>query len=185
MVSLSHDPVGPGTTLGNFQSAILGISILALTPVSLADAWESFLADLTARRVSSSTIGKYKLLQRQLEAYSQSRGLACVVNFDLETLSRFRATWKDGPRTAAKKLERLRAFFRFAAERRWCETNPAALLRPPKVSLRPTMPVEHGDLVKILTACEKREVVGLELLLARAHPRVVILLSDANALMAE
>jgi integrase/recombinase XerD len=127
-------------------------------PVSLADAWESFLADLTARRVSPSTIGKYKLLQRQLEAYGQARGLACVVDFDLETLSRFRATWKDGPRTAAKKLERLRAFFRFTAERRWSETNPAALLRPPKITLRPTMPLEHGDLVKILTACEKREV---------------------------
>jgi len=126
--------------------------------VSLANAWEGFLADLTARQVSSSTIGKYKLLQRKLEAYGESRGLACVVDFDLETLSRFRATWKDGPRTAAKKLERLRAFFRFAAERRWCETNPAALLRPPKVTLRPTMPLEHGDLVKILTACEKREV---------------------------
>ena len=127
-------------------------------PVSLADAWESFLADLTARRVSPSTIGKYKLLQRQLEAYGQARGLAYVMDFDLETLSRFRATWKDGPRTAAKKLERLRAFFRFTAERRWSETNPAALLRPPKITLRPTMPLEHGDLVKILTACEKREV---------------------------
>lgn len=127
-------------------------------PVSLADAWESFLADLTARMVSPSTIGKYKLLQRQLEAYGQARGLAWVVDFDLETLSRFRATWKDGPRTAAKKLERLRAFFRFTAERRWSETNPAALLRPPRITLRPTMPLEHGDLVKILTACEKREV---------------------------
>lgn len=69
-------------------------------PVSIMDAWESFLADLAARRVSQSTIGKYKLLERQLEAYSQSRGLACVADFDLETLSRFRATWKDGPRTA-------------------------------------------------------------------------------------
>jgi integrase/recombinase XerD len=127
-------------------------------PVPLADSWKSFLADLTARMVSPSTIGKYKLLERQMEAYGQSRGLSCVVDFDLEVLSQFRTTWKDGPRTAAKKLERLRAFFRFAAERRWCETNPAALLRPPKITLRPTMPLEHGDLVKILTACEKREV---------------------------
>jgi len=127
-------------------------------PVSLADAWQSLLADLEARRVSSSTLGKYKLLQRQLTAYGESRGLTCVADFDLETLSRFRATWKDGPRTAAKKLERLRAFFRYAAERHWTETNPAALLRPPKVSLCPTMPLEHGEFVKILTACEKREL---------------------------
>ena len=126
-------------------------------PVSLADAWESFLADLEARKVSPSTLGKYKLLKRQLAAYAESRGLSRVADFDLDSLSRFRATWKDGPRTAAKKLERLRAFFRYGTERRWTETNPAALLRPPKVSLRPTMPLEHGEFVKILAECEKRE----------------------------
>ncbi len=94
------------------------------SPVTLADAWESFLADLEARKVSSSTIGKYKLLQLQFTAY----GLTHVTDFNLETLSRFRATWKDGPRTAGRKLERLRAFFRYATERHWTDTNPAALL---------------------------------------------------------
>jgi integrase/recombinase XerD len=127
-------------------------------PVSLADAWESFLSDLEARVVSFSTIGKYKLLKRQLTIYGEAHGLTRLLDFDLEVLSRFRATWKDGPRTAAKKLDRLRAFFRYATERRWTETNPAALLRPPKVSLRPTMPLEHTEFVKILTACEKRKV---------------------------
>ena len=127
-------------------------------PVSLADAWVSFLADLEARKVSSSTVGKYKLLKRKLTAYGESHGLTCVAEFDLEALSRFRATWNEGPRTAAKTLERLRAFFRYATERRWTETNLAALLRPPKVSPRPTMPLEHTEFVKILTACEKREV---------------------------
>lgn len=126
-------------------------------PVSLADGWDSFLSDLEARKVSFSTIGKYKLLKRQLTAYGEAHGLTHLTDFDLEALSRFRATWKEGPRTAAKKLERLRAFFRYATERRWTETNPAALLRPPKVPLRPTMPLERAEFVKILTACEKRE----------------------------
>jgi site-specific recombinase XerD len=91
---------------------------------SLANAWESFLADLEARMVSFSTIGKYKLLKRQLTAYGEAHGLARLADFDLEAVSRFRATWKDGPRTAVKKLERLHAFFRYAAERGWTETNP-------------------------------------------------------------
>jgi integrase/recombinase XerD len=163
-------------------------------PVSLADAWESMLADLEARQVSPSTLGKYKLLKRQLAAYAESRGLSHLADFDLETLSRFRATWKDGPRTAAKKLERLRAFFRYATERRWTETNPAALLRPPKVSLRPTMPLEHGELVKILAACEKREdeVQGHGYRNAQRLKTLVLLLrysgmriSDAVALSAD
>lgn len=127
-------------------------------PVLLANAWESFFSDLEARMVSFSTIGKYKLLKCQLTAYGEAHGLSVLTDFDLEALSRFRATLKDGPRTAAKKLERLRAFFRYATERRWTDTNPAALLRPPKVSLRPTMPLEHTEFVRILTACEKREL---------------------------
>jgi site-specific recombinase XerD len=124
-------------------------------PVSLADAWQSLLGDLEARRVSSSTIGKYKLLQRQLTAYGESRGLKHVADFDLETLGRFRATWEDGPRTAGKKLERLRAFFRYATERRWVESNPASLLKAPKVSIRPTMPLTRDEMLKILAACDE------------------------------
>ena len=81
----------------------------------LAAVWESLLADLEARRVSSSTIGKYKLLKRQMTAYGEARALSHLVDFNLDKLSSFRATWKDGPRTAAKKLERLKAFFRLPA----------------------------------------------------------------------
>jgi integrase len=127
-------------------------------PVSLAAVWESLFADLEARRVSSSTVGKYKLLKRQMTTYGEPRRLNHIVDFDLDNLSRFRATWKDGPRTAAKKLERLKAFFRFARERHWIDSNPAKPLRPPKVALCPTMPLAHDEMVKILTACEKREV---------------------------
>jgi site-specific recombinase XerD len=68
-----------------------------------------------------------------MESYGEERGLKLAVQFDLDVLSKFRATWKDGPRTAAKKLERLRAFFRFAHDRQWVEGNPAGLIKLPKV----------------------------------------------------
>jgi integrase/recombinase XerD len=89
-----------------------------------------------------------------MKAYGEERGLTLLAQFDLDVLSRFRATWKDGPRTAGKKLERLRAFFRFAHERQWVESNPATRIRLPKVSVRPTMPLTHEEMVKILTACD-------------------------------
>jgi len=122
--------------------------------VTLADAWTSLIADLEARKLSHQTVRKYKLLERQMKAYGEERGLKMLAQFDLDVLSKFRATWKDGPRTAGKKLERLRAFFHFAHDRQWVESNPAARIKLPKVSIRPTMPLTHDEMVKILTASD-------------------------------
>lgn len=129
------------------------------TAVSVADAWTSMIADLEARKLSHETIRKYKLLERQMRAYGDERGLTLLAQFDLDTLSRFRATWNDGPRTAGKKLERLRAFFRFAHDRQWIENNPATRIKLPKVSIRPTMPLTHQEMVKILAACDGLHVM--------------------------
>jgi hypothetical protein len=96
------------------------------------------LADLEARKLSHQTVRKYKLLQRQMKAYGEERRLTMLGQFDLDVLRKFRATWKDGPRTAGKKLERLRAFFRFAHDRQWVESNPATRIKQPKFSIRPT-----------------------------------------------
>jgi site-specific recombinase XerD len=126
--------------------------------VTLADAWTSLLADLEARKLSDQTIRKYKLLKRQMTDYGETRGLKMLAQFDLDVLSKFRATWKDSPRTAGKKLERLRAFFRFAHDRQWVESNPATRIKLPKVSMRPTMPLTHSEVVKILTACDGWQV---------------------------
>ncbi len=126
-----------------------------VAPATLADAWKSLLADLVARKLSDSTIRKYKLLENQMKAFAEGVGLHSLPEFDLYTLSKFRATWKDGPRTAGKKLERLRAFFRYAHERRWVENNPASLLKAPRVSIRPTMPFTRDEMVKILAACDQ------------------------------
>jgi integrase/recombinase XerD len=121
-------------------------------PVTLADAWQSLLADLAARKLSDSTIRKYTLLERQMKEFAEATELHSLPEFDLDTLSKFRATWKDGSRTAAKKLERLRALFRYAHERRWVESNPASLLKAPRVSIVPTMPLTRDEMVRILAA---------------------------------
>jgi integrase len=123
-------------------------------PVALATAWESYLADLEARKLSHETVRKYETLKSRMTDFAADKGLSLLADFDVDTLSKFRTTWKDGPRTAGKKLERLKAFFGFARERNWIESNPAKPLRPPKVSLCPTMPLPHDEMVKILTACD-------------------------------
>jgi integrase/recombinase XerD len=122
--------------------------------VALAYAWDSLIADLESNGLTASTVRKYKLLKRQMLAYAEPRGLTLLSSLDLDALDRFRRTWKDSPRTAEKKLERLRRFYKFAVDREWCEKNIAARLSHPRVPDRPTLPLTDAEMTKILTACD-------------------------------
>jgi integrase/recombinase XerD len=124
---------------------------------SIEDAWRDFLADLDSRHLHPSTIRKYKLLERQTSSFAKSRGFRFLDELDLNVLSQFRTTWIDGPRSSAKKLERLRSFLRFALNRKWVSENYAADLKAPKVTLRPTMPYTREEMKRILAAVEDYE----------------------------
>lgn len=69
---------------------------------------------------------------------------------DTPMLRKFRASWNDKNLAALKKLERLRAFFRFAHENGWLTENPAEKLSNPKVTMRPTMPFSQDEMIRIL-----------------------------------
>ena len=64
-------------------------------------------------------------------------GCASLKEFDLLTLRRFRASWRNQNLGALKKLEYLRAFFSFAHDCKWIEDNPARKLESPKVNQAP------------------------------------------------
>lgn len=124
-------------------------------PIRIEQAWDGFLADAEARKLNEATIYKYRLLSRQMKAFAERLGLRFLCDLDVDTLGRFRAEGTEGPRTALKKLERLRAFLGFAQRRAWIETNPARELKAPRVSLRPTMPFTRDEIVRILAALDK------------------------------
>jgi integrase/recombinase XerD len=124
-------------------------------PVTVAEAWQQFLADAEARNLRRPTLYKYKLLSRQMEAFAQASGLRFLREFDLTMLRKFRASWPNENLGASKKLENLRAFFRFAHECKWLDENPARKLESPKVTQRPTMPFTPEQMAEILSACEK------------------------------
>ncbi|PYU54886.1 MAG: hypothetical protein DMG56_26105 [Acidobacteria bacterium] len=86
---------------------------------------------------------------------------------------------------SAKKLERLRAFFRFAQKRKWVAENPALDLKAPKISLCPTLPFSREEMVLILAATDQykeempshgiengRRIRGLVLLLRYSGMRI-------------
>jgi integrase len=124
-------------------------------PVTIAQAWEEFLADAKARNLREPTLYKYDLLSRQMARFATDQGIRFLRELDLPVLRKFRATWPNENLGALKKLEYLRAFFRFAHECKWIDENPARKLESPKVKQTPTMPFTPEHMTNILAACEK------------------------------
>jgi len=122
--------------------------------VTIEDAHEKFIADAEARKLNDSTLYKYHLLFRQLDGFAETYKLQFMTQLDLDALATFRATWTQGPRTSLKKLERLRAFMRFAEKRKWIDENPATELKAPKVPNKPTMPFTREEMIRIFAALE-------------------------------
>ena len=52
-------------------------------------------------------------------------------------MDRFYASWKDGKRSKAKKLERLKGFIKFCVKRKWLPENIAEDLEAPEGSSIP------------------------------------------------
>ena len=67
----------------------------------------------------------------------------------------FCATLTQGNNTSLRKLERLRAFFRYAVESKWVAENPATRIKNPKVRATPTMPFRQDEVIQILAACDR------------------------------
>jgi integrase len=124
-------------------------------PITIQLAGERFLVDAATQKLKESTICKYRLLFKQIGDFAQKRGLRYLKELDLVMLDEFRAGWKDGARSSAKKLERLRAFLRFAQKREWVSRNPASDLKAPRVTLCPTIPYTREEMMRILAAIAK------------------------------
>ncbi len=122
------------------------------TRLTMVTAHQKFMADAEARKLNQATLYKYRLLFRHLDKFAESSKLEFLDQLDLDTLATFRATWTEGPRTSLKKLERLRAFMRFAEKRKWIDGNPAIDLKAPKVPNKPTLPFTREEMISILTA---------------------------------
>jgi len=124
--------------------------------VTVRFACEQFLEDAVTRGLAESTMKKYRQLTKQLIAFAEERGKDTLLGWNVGVVRSFRASWKDGPRSALKKLERLKAFFRFALDCEWILEDPARKIKGPKVRPSPTLPFERAQVIEMLAACDKR-----------------------------
>lgn len=112
---------------------------------------QRFLDDARARGITESSVKKYRnLLQTPatkdpnkkrprsitLEEFCAEKGFISLADITINDLREFRERQLDSPISAAKKLERLKAFFNFAVESGWISASPATRIKPP--SLRGT-----------------------------------------------
>jgi integrase/recombinase XerD len=133
----------------------IAAALQADEPTTVEQAWQDFIKVLESRELRGSTTRKYHQLSRQFTAFAADQGIRYLKEWDEDTVDRFRQTWKDKGLTVVKKVERLRAFFRFAHKRRWIENNPALDLKGPKVAPNPTLPFSQEEMVRILAASDQ------------------------------
>ena len=124
-------------------------------PITVEDGCEKFIADAEARGLREPTLYKYRLLFRRLQDFAENEGINFLCQFDLDGLRTFRATWPNKNIAARKKLESLRAFFRFCWESGWIKTNPAVHLKPPKINDPPVVPFSSEEVAQVLAACNQ------------------------------
>jgi integrase/recombinase XerD len=125
-------------------------------PMTIEQAEKEFVADAEARKLKERTVYKYRFLFRQLNAFAELQGIRFLKELDTPALRKFRTTWKDSNLAALKKLERLRSFFRFVRENGWLADNPSEKLSNPRVTMRPTLPFSHDDMVRLLAATTQK-----------------------------
>ena len=94
---------------------------------TIEEAIEKFMVDARSR-LRPPTVKKYEVLLKRargagpgrfdarkhsptLAEFATSRALRLLIELNVEMMREFRQYWKDGHLAAAKKLERLRAFF--------------------------------------------------------------------------
>jgi len=119
-------------------------------PVEINFALDAFLAEQTARSVSPATLRKLRPLIAGLRTFCDAHRLTHIPQLDLNHIRLFRASWKDSPISALKKLERLRSFFNFCIASGWIQNNPAKMLKKPIVTEPPTLPFSDAEVQCIL-----------------------------------
>lgn len=76
-------------------------------------------------------------------------------NLTTDGLLTLRSTWKNSNQSAKKKLELLKAFFRFCASAKLIPHNPADGIKPPKIEDAQVMPFTDEEMKKILKSCDE------------------------------
>jgi integrase/recombinase XerD len=149
--------------------------------MTISGAWEQYVKDAIARELVPDTLRKYKQLDRLMQEFAAEKGIKYLRDFDVEMTRKFRATWTLHNSAAAKRLDYLKAFFRFAQDAGWVTDNPGKKLKTPQVVTPPTLPFSRAEVDRILENCSSLEVRAFVLAMRFSGLRI----SDTVSLRAD
>lgn len=126
--------------------------------VTVQDACERFVADAKARLRASSVL-KY---EQSVKALKEKLGGKTLRQVTVDDVRALRESWKVAPITMQKRLEMVKAFFRFCVASGWISVSPATAIKAPAFKQEPTLPFEDEEIERILSALDKQYL--------QAHP---------------
>jgi site-specific recombinase XerD len=124
-----------------------------LVAPTITEAVAQFTQDAEhGRKLSPATLKKYRVVLGQLEEFAAAKTVLRIDEVTVSFAREFRASWKDGAISSSKKLERLKAFFRFHVAAGWLQKNPAQAIAMPTLRQVPTLPFTKKEMESILKA---------------------------------
>ncbi len=177
--SVGHESVRQALNLTSWEAAQqwvrdkeAGGTLHTPASVTLEEAVEKFFEDAPGRKLKPATIKKYRVVLIQLRVYANQRGVSLLKHVSVDFVRGFRTSWADGAISGAKKLERLRAFFRWCILSKWMSENPAAGVHSPVVEIVPTLPFEPKEVAAVLVHAKDPRWHALILLLRWSGLRI-------------
>jgi integrase/recombinase XerD len=126
--------------------------------ISVRKAGERFIS---ARRVKGNTEETLKKLERLTKIMTEFFGDIPIDRVTFDDAARFYESWKLGPLTRGKQLERMRSFFNFCVRRKWIADNPCLGIEKPAIVEIERKPFEADELEKIAWAVEIFPIKGI------------------------
>lgn len=130
---------------------------------TIKEAVAKHVADAEARNLKPESIKKIRdVLERRFLSYCAAQGYRMLRQMDTDAIREFRNEFiKDySANSARKRLEYVRAFFRFCHQSGWIAANPAAVIKPPRADQLPTMPLEQAQVEAMLKAADEFRIQG-------------------------
>jgi integrase/recombinase XerD len=124
---------------------------------TIKEAVDKHIADAEARNLQPESVKKIKdFIERRFLDYCSDQGFRSLRQLDVDAIREFRnrLVRHYSPNSARKRLEYLRAFFRFCHQSGWITANPAAAIKPPKSDHAPTMPFEPAQIEAMLAVAD-------------------------------
>lgn len=120
--------------------------------VTIPEAAKRFVADAKARLRPSSVL-KY---EQSIKALKESLGEKTIREVTVNDVRALRESWNVSPITMQKRLEMVKAFFKFCVSSGWIDKSPAAMVKAPTPAQVPTLPFEDEEIENIFTALEQK-----------------------------